>query len=91
MHYLAHATGTTLSVRGQGPGGVSCSQCHASQGYIQYIETGAVDQAGYTTALPLSCTTCHSNHTSFDFENDGYDYALRNIDPVKLVIDKMQP
>ncbi|MDZ7614483.1 MAG: hypothetical protein U5K51_12860 [Flavobacteriaceae bacterium] len=61
--------------------------CHASQGYIEYIETGAVDGRWLYNPTSLSCTTCHSQHTSFDFVNDGYDYALRNIDPVTLVID----
>ncbi|RED44720.1 hypothetical protein [Seonamhaeicola aphaedonensis] len=42
---------------------------------------------GYAVSNPISCTGCHSDHRSFDFENDGNDYALRNIDPVKLVLD----
>ena len=28
-----------------------------------------------------------NSHRSFDFENDGNDYAVRNIDPVYLVLD----
>jgi hypothetical protein len=43
--------------------------------------------AGYAVSNPINCTGCHTAHRSFDFTNDGNDYALRNIDPVKLVID----
>lgn len=42
---------------------------------------------GYDVSSAITCTGCHSNHRSFDFENDGNDYALRNIDPIKLYID----
>lgn len=42
---------------------------------------------GYLTSNSINCTGCHTDHRSFDFETDGNDYALRNIDPVKLVID----
>jgi len=35
-----------------------------------------------------SCVTCHGRHSTFDFENDGFDYALLNIDAVTLVIDE---
>jgi hypothetical protein len=64
-----------------------CAQCHNSLGYIEYLTTGEVNQAGYTVSEPIRCITCHKDHTTFDFEEDGYDYALRNFDPVKLVID----
>lgn len=36
---------------------------------------------------PIGCTTCHDTHISFDFENDGQDYALRGIDPIALMTD----
>ncbi len=36
---------------------------------------------------PIGCTTCHDTHKSFDFENDGNDYALRGLDPVTLITD----
>jgi hypothetical protein len=35
----------------------------------------------------ISCTTCHDTHISFDFENDGNDYALRGLHPVELITD----
>ncbi len=46
--------------------------------------------SGYALTSPITCTGCHNpsrGHRSFDFENDGNDYALRNIGPVDLFID----
>ncbi|WP_222983853.1 hypothetical protein [Flagellimonas meishanensis] len=78
-----HGVGTTFA-RGASP---NCAQCHGNAGYIDYLAFGAVDTAGYANPMPINCTTCHDKHSTFDFENDGFDYALRNIDPVTLVID----
>lgn len=64
-----------------------CSQCHSEEGYIDFLEVGEADSLGYANPSPFYCTTCHDRHYSFDFENDGFDFALRNIDPVTLVID----
>lgn len=36
---------------------------------------------------PISCDTCHGTHISFDFENDGNDFALRGLEPVTLITD----
>ncbi|MFD1314727.1 multiheme c-type cytochrome [Namhaeicola litoreus] len=68
----------------------SCAQCHGSLGYVDYINNGAVSEAegAYANTGVMNCKTCHDTHTTFDFENEGYDYALRNFDPVKLVIDE---
>ncbi len=65
----------------------SCARCHTNEGFIEFMETGAVQD---TVPLPtaITCTSCHSNHNTFDFENDGPDYALRNIDPVQLIVDE---
>ncbi len=86
-----HATGSNWA-RGTS---ASCAQCHNNEGYIDYLSGTFVDDDGvqsanpngYAVSNPITCTGCHSNHRSFDFENDGNDYALRNIDPVFLVID----
>ena len=78
-----HALGTSYA-RGNS---ASCAQCHGSEGYVDYVTTGAVNPAGYTNPSPFSCTTCHDKHSTFDFANDGHDYALRHFDPVTLVID----
>lgn len=42
----------------------------------------------YPNVSPMNCSTCHDMHGSFDFENDGFDYALRQLEPVTLVIDE---
>jgi hypothetical protein len=63
-----------------------CTQCHSNEGYVEYQETGAI-QAAYAIPTALSCTGCHSDHETFDFENDGQDYALRNIEPLQLMVD----
>ena len=85
-----HATGSSWA-RGTS---ADCAQCHNNQGYIDYLSgqylTDGVQSAnpnGYAVSSGINCTGCHDAHRSFDFENDGNDYALRNIDPVKLVID----
>ena len=62
----------------------SCAACHNNEGFIQYIETGAVAVGGYNVSNPLNCTGCHDVHTSFDFENDGNDYAVRTSEGVNL-------
>lgn len=73
----------------------SCAQCHTSEGYIDYVSGFPVAPGGgYPDDLSydygkqtISCNTCHSSHSSFDFDNDGQDFALRNVAPVTLVYD----
>jgi len=62
----------------------SCAACHNNEGFIDYIETGAVATGGYNISNPINCNGCHSSHLSFDFENDGNDYAVRTLDGVDL-------
>jgi hypothetical protein len=62
----------------------SCAACHNNEGFIDYIETGAVAVGGYGVSNPLNCTGCHSSHRSFDFETDGNDYAVRTLEGVDL-------
>lgn len=93
---------TSYILSGHGSGGSwargtsgTCAQCHNDQGYVDYLSGLFVDENGiqsahpdgYAVSNPISCTGCHSDHRSFDFENDGNDYALRNIAPVSLVLD----
>ena len=73
-----HATGSSWA-RGTRE---SCAACHNNEGFIDYIETGAVAVGGYGVSNPLTCTGCHSSHRSFDFENDGNDMAVRTLDAV---------
>lgn len=74
-----HAEGGAVGYAGRRE---DCTRCHSNEGYINYI-TGKPAVA-IANPTPVSCTTCHNKHSTFDFENDGQDYALRNIDPVTL-------
>ena len=76
-----HAEGATVAYAG---GRASCSRCHSNEGYVNYITVKtAVDIVNPTA---ISCNTCHDTHSTFDFANDGNDFALRNIDPTALDI-----
>jgi len=74
----------------RGFGGLSCTACHTSDGFKDWSR-GGIAAGGqhpvYAGVQTISCNTCHASHTSFDFENDGFDYALRVIAPVTLVAD----
>lgn len=61
-----------------------CAICHTSKGYVDYLTTGDIQWEAYTNPGKVSCTTCHDSHGTFDFETDGYDYALRNFEPAPL-------
>ncbi len=71
----------------------NCAACHTNQGFADRFTLGDIDLVGpYSTTSnqAISCSGCHddvSGHRSFDFANDGNDYALRTLDPVQLIID----
>ncbi|WP_242133701.1 hypothetical protein [Aestuariivivens marinum] len=69
----------------------SCASCHNNEGFIDYIETGAVAVGGYGVSNPLSCNGCHDSHSSFDFENDGNDMAVRTAAPVDFKVFAEDP
>lgn len=75
-----HATGSSWA-RGTSS---SCAKCHNNAGFVDFIETGAVSPAGYSVSNPITCTGCHDSHRSFDFENDGNDFAVRTLESVPL-------
>jgi len=60
----------------------SCTECHTNEGYINYVTGQPAAQADTPTAV--SCTTCHDKHSTFDFENDGHDFALRSFGEVEM-------
>ena len=82
--FSGHAAGGAVGYAGSR---ASCAQCHSNEGYIDYVTYGATNEEGYTSPTPISCTTCHDTHKTFDFENEGYDFALRRIAPVELIAD----
>ena len=77
-----HASGAAAGYAG---GRSSCSRCHSNEGFVNYV-TG-MPAVNISSPTAISCTTCHYKHGTFDFENDGYDFALRNFDPVTLITD----
>ena len=60
-----------------------CAECHTNEGYIEYIQTGSVSAVA-DNPTAISCTTCHDKHSTFDFANDGDDFALRSFGPVEM-------
>lgn len=81
--FSGHAAGGAVDYAGNRNG---CAQCHSSEGYIEYALMGATN-APYESPTPINCKTCHGQHKTFDFENDGYDFALRMPGPVTLITD----
>jgi len=64
-----------------------CAKCHSHEGFVETVATG-MDTTAFNIQIPtrIGCTTCHSSHETFDFENDGADFALRTVEPVNLLI-----
>jgi len=64
-----------------------CARCHSHQGFVETHASGR-DTTAADIAIPLAftCKTCHAGHVSFDFENDGQDYALRTTAAVPLTM-----
>jgi hypothetical protein len=80
----SHGSGTTFA-RGNS---VSCARCHSNEGFVEVMETGLA-QPRVAPEFPtrITCTTCHSDHDTFDFERDGQDFALRfKEDQVQLLV-----
>lgn len=65
----------------------SCAACHSEEGYFAALKGtfNALDFPSGTIVSKRTCTTCHSKHSTFDFANDGQDFALRSSGPVALV------
>lgn len=82
--YSGHAAGGAVGYAGSR---AACAECHSNEGYIDYVTTGSTNEMGYENPTPISCTTCHGEHKTFDFENEGFDYALRMFRPVELMTD----
>lgn len=84
----AHGSGSVGFAEGRGgsPGNV-CAQCHGEEGFLDLVLNGAADTLGYANPTTIFCTTCHSSHKTFDFENDGPDYALVNDYAQALALD----
>ena len=98
LHETTNASGAIINLKtSEYTNRTGCVQCHTSQGYIDKLN-GDVLKTGTGTALgfpaypmdkqTISCATCHNKHSSFDFKNDGNDFALRQgFTPVALDVD----
>jgi hypothetical protein len=65
-----------------------CVACHSAEGFIESLTNVSTKTfTALTSASALSCETCHTSHQTFDFKNDGQDYALRTTAPVPLFMD----
>ncbi len=82
--FSGHAAGAASGYAG---GRSSCSRCHSNEGFIDYVTLGSTNENGYENPTAITCTTCHDMHKTFDFENEGYDYALRTLRGVDLIVD----
>lgn len=62
----------------------ACTQCHVSQGFIDYIKNGKVENtAKYSDPLQPNCYTCHSKiHTTYT----EADWALTTTAPVTMTL-----
>lgn len=80
--FSKHFTGITYQSRGSSK---TCAKCHSHEGFVETLFTGR-DTTANNVPIPtlFGCTTCHESHRTFDFTNDGPDYALRTIAPIKL-------
>ncbi len=59
----------------------ACAACHTSQGFLDRIETGAMEASMDTEdPLPQNCYTCHKIHTTYT----EADWALTADEPVTL-------
>jgi hypothetical protein len=95
-----HTSGTTLtgkvtawstSVHGSGPAfaiageEAACVGCHTGSGFAEALAAGTNNTAGLKTADPnptrIDCRACHQIHTTYTAK----DWALKIIDPVKLI------
>ena len=70
LGYLKHAQNSWYA------NGNGCQQCHTSEGFIEYVNTGAVEGYVDYPSQP-GCFTCHAPHATGDF-------SLRTTEKVTL-------
>ncbi|OGU58835.1 MAG: hypothetical protein A2X64_09505 [Ignavibacteria bacterium GWF2_33_9] len=57
--------------------GSGCPECHTHQGFLEYVETGAVN-GPYNDPATINCRTCHKIHVKYD----ETDWALTKTNDV---------
>jgi hypothetical protein len=77
-----HGSGTTTAYAGGNP---TCTGCHSGNGFSAAIAAGVDNAAAQDSADPnpsrVDCRACHNIHATYTSD----DWALKTVDPVKLV------
>jgi hypothetical protein len=67
----------------------TCAKCHSHEGFLETIATGRDTTASALLApTGFKCQTCHESHVSMN-PADGTDYALRQLEPVRMMFDSL--
>jgi hypothetical protein len=66
--------------------GTGCAVCHTHQGYLERVETNALETAASVTdPAPINCRTCHMIHTTYTAADYGFNktspVTFWNLDP----------
>ncbi|MFC1480840.1 hypothetical protein ACFL6E_01165 [Candidatus Neomarinimicrobiota bacterium] len=61
----------------------SCSECHTSEGFIAFLETGEYAAEPWEYVSQPNCRTCHDIHNTYTVD----DWALRVTEPVARLED----
>ena len=68
--------------------GATCVACHTSEGFLVSLTNVTTKTfTALTAGTGLNCESCHTTHQTFDFKNDGPDYALRTTAAVPMFMD----
>ena len=74
-----HASG--LSVDYTNRIGSDCMACHDQEGFVQFLETGELQDQPYSTMSAIGCFTCHNPHETGTLElRTVKPYTLKNGD-----------
>ncbi len=69
----------SVSYEPEGPN--ECAPCHAHEGFMEVLTTGAMEtDESFENPSPINCRTCHMIHSTYT----SADYALTTEDPVEL-------
>ncbi|WP_340113979.1 hypothetical protein [Maribellus mangrovi] len=58
----------------------SCGRCHSSDGFVEFARSG--EEIGAAVSTPLTCKTCHVNHSSLE---DDIPAPVRELGVVEFI------
>jgi hypothetical protein len=74
-----HASGSNIDYTNRT--GSDCMVCHDQQGFLEFIETGALPSVPLTSVSAIGCFTCHNPHENGDMSlNTTAAYVLKDGD-----------